>query len=390
MEALVVKAEMGKINISYFSICLRTAYLFMDRIGLAGDMVMNMHFDEDFHDIPLLMKYKLIKDYKEEFDLPIDTINFDIVEKHLVKTAKLKHRPAIDYTLSKRTESAANNWLRVRTNSYNKEAKDSGLLFLKEIIEKDVFSLYKLDKKEESPSISHSIFIKPSELLQLQNSEHDIENTLFTLTDEFGDSDFLEDRIVWDYNCKEAMQTENIYLTKCFSFPCTIELSIGELKILRSILEQLTIPFNEAIDQWADMFMANKEASARIDFFSKNIIPLSPSIQKVIDENETLKYASKRDKDIVVEVWLGEAPLPIIWEYYNYYELISEASYLKLLKSLKENPDYNKRVPVMIISTMGEGRERIKIFEEQEEVEEIINTEVTDVLPVRKSILIND
>jgi len=212
---------------------------------------------------------------------------------------------------------------------------------------------------------------------------------LFTLTDEFGDSDFLEDRIVWDYNCKEAMQTENIYLTKCFSFPCTIELSIGELKILRSILEQLTIPFNEAIDQWADMFMANKEASARIDFFSKNIIPLSPSIQKVIDENETLKYASKRDKDIVVEVWLGEAPLPIIWEYYNYYELISEASYLKLLKSLKENPDYNKRVPVMIISTMGEGRERIKIFEEQEEVEEIINTEVTDVLPVRKSILIN-
>ncbi len=65
MEALIVKAEVGKINLIYFSVCIRTAYLFMDRTGIAGDLWMNIYLDEDFSPIPLMMKYKLMKDSKK-------------------------------------------------------------------------------------------------------------------------------------------------------------------------------------------------------------------------------------------------------------------------------------------------------------------------------------
>ena len=382
MEALIVNTEDSKIDLSYLSICLRTSYLFIDRIGMAGDMKMNMYLNEDFHSIPLAMKYKLLKDYNEESEYNIENINK--VEKFILKESKLKHKDVKGFTFTKRSESASNNWLNSKKNFINMDVTESGLLELKDLIEEDVFSLYKLDKREEIPNLSPNIFIKPSKLLQLLCPEHSITDTLFTLTDEVSDPDFLEDRKIHDVNSKEALQESNIFFEKCFTFPATISLSIGELKLLRDKLYTATLPFNETLDNWADMFASSGDIASRVDFFKNNILPLLPAIQKTITENNILNYGYKRTKDVSVEVWLGEVPLSIVWEYYNYFQLISEASYNILFESLDKNPEYNKRVPVMVIATVGKGKDNIKNFMEENEAEEEV------FLIPRKSILINE
>ncbi len=386
MEALIVKGEFGKINLIYFSVCIRTAYLFMDRTGMAGDLWMNMYFDADFCSIPLMMKYKLLKDYREEGGLDYDLENIITIEKHCLKESKMKHRPVAGFNMYKRCESSINSWLKVRTHFTTGLASTSGLLPLKEIIETDIFSLYKLDKREQVPNISPNIFIKPSELLQFKCAEHGIDNTLFTLTDEFTDPDFLEDRRIYNINSQEAFLKDTIYLEKCLTFPLITELSVSELKILRNILEESTTPFNEVLDIWTDMFIEKEDKLERINFLRDNIQTMFPTIQAVINTNETLGYAKKRNADITVEVWLGEAPLTVIWEYYNYFELISEASYKILLESAENSTAYNYNVPIMIIATKGSGRNKIETVEESytDEIEE------PAVLPVRKSILITD
>ncbi len=391
MEALIVKAGFSKINLIYFSICLRTAYLYMDRTGLAGDMWMSMYLGDDFCSIPMMMKYKLLKDYKEEAGMEYDTEKILKIEKHHLKESKMKHRPVEGYNLYKRSESGINAWLKERKNINNQLASNSGLLPLKEIIEEDVFTVYKLDKREQVPNLSPNIFVKTSELLQLQYTDHHLDSTLFTLTDDFTDPDFLEDRRIHDINNMDVLMEDSIILTKCLTFPVTSELSAGELKILRNTLEESTTAFNEVIDIWVDMFIEKQEKAERVDFLRNEIQLMLPSIQKVINENETLCYAYKRHSDITVEVWLGEAPLPLIWEYYNYFELISDVSYKVLLDSLENTSLYNFNVPIMMIATKGEGRNKIEILDEftvdeKEEEEE----EEPDVLPVRKSILITD
>ena len=386
MEALIVKAEFSNINLIYFSVCLRTAYLFMDRTGLAGDLWMNMYLDEDFNSIPLMMKYKILKDYKEEGGMDFDMDEIIKIEKHCLKEAKMKHRPVAGFTVFKKGESAINTWLKARTHFTTGLSSTSGLLPLKDIIESDVFSLYKLDKREQVPNISPNIFIKPSELLQFKCPEHGMDNTLFTVTDDFTNPDFLEDKRIYKTNSKEALLADNIYLEKCLTFPVTTELSVSELKILRSILEELTTPLNEVLDIWVDMFIEKEDKLERINFLSNNILPMLPKIQTIINNNETLHYAQKRNSDITVEVWLGEAPLTVIWEYYNYFELISEESYKILLSSSANNTDYNFNVPIMMISTKGSGKNKIETLSESytDEIEE------PEILPVRKSILIND
>ena len=384
MEALIINTDDSLIDLIYLSICLRTAYLFMDRTGMAGDMKMNMYLNEDYHSIPLMMKYKLLKDYCEDLGIEENVDEIIKIEIGYLKHSKLKHQPMKGVTIFKQGESAINKQLIAFKNTLNEFAANCGLMELKELIETDVFNLYKLDKREEIPCISPNIFIKPSKVLQLQCSSDGIEDTLFTLTNALSDPDFLEDRIIYHINSKEALMENNMFLQKCFTFPSSIDFSISELKLLRDKLQNATLPFNETVNDWADMFTKSVDTSKRVIFFKENILPLLPAIQKTITENSIFNYASKKTKDVTVEVWLGEAPLSIVWEYYNYFRLISEASYDILYDLPENNPDYNRRVPVMVIATVDKGKDSISKFQDETDEEDEI------VLIPRKSILINE
>ena len=50
-------------------------------------------------------------------------------------------------------------------------------------------------------------------------------------------------------------------------------------------------------------------------------------------------------------MWIGEAPLPVIWDYYKYYGIIDDDVYGMLQSALVANAELKHRVPIMVIET---------------------------------------
>ena len=76
-----------------------------------------------------------------------------------------------------------------------------------------------------------------------------------------------------------------------------------------------------------------------------------PSIQSAIDNNGILQYLKTTKKEKGINVWIGEAPLLVIWDYYKYYEIMDDDCYNELQLLLETKTELKNRVPVMVIET---------------------------------------
>ena len=113
------------------------------------------------------------------------------------------------------------------------------------------------------------------------------------------------------------------------------------------------------MDKWINYFIENETSCNRIAFFEKEIIPSLPSLQQKINNNEIFNYLNRTNPQDQsgVDIWLGEVPLPVIWEYYKNKKQIDDDEYKCLEKALQNNPLLNGRIPVMILDTGSDYQE---------------------------------
>jgi len=359
MEALVYNISTGNIDYSCLSFALRSSYLFIDQVAAAGELGMNILIDELYRDISAKEKIYLIESWSTRHN------NTDVLEqltpiKNVYKKhQQVKHPPAKLIVSFKKVE----RYLNLLYDEYLKMLIDSsvknGMLELKGIVEQDVFGFCQIDNLERGESSKKpSQFMAASEALQSVFAAKEGEDVLMTLTGEFFNPAFLQNRKIYKPADEEALQEQNIYLCQCLKFPMLNILKSVELKALRNKIFPEAITFNKKMDQWINT--KNNSPKERVEYFIQQILPLIPAIQQTIDENELLQhtYEVQKEMEMDVEIWIGEAPLPIIWEYYKYYKVSNETTCNALQAALEKKPELNKRIPFMVVIVSGKGKEK--------------------------------
>jgi len=364
MEALIYNISTGNVDFPSLSLALRVSYLFTDHVSAAGDLGMNILIDKLYSDVSAKEKIRFIE------NCCVQQNNTDVLEKLppikdvYKRHQQVKHPPTNLIVSFKKVE----RYLNLLYEEYLKWLADgsakNGLLELQGILEEGIFGFFQIDNMDEEQAKKSSKVTAASEALQEVFVGEDTEDVV-TLTDAFLNPGFLQNRKIYKPTDEEALQEENIYLCQCLKFPMLNILKAVELKALRSKILPAAITFNERMNQWINT--KNNSPKERVDYFTGQILPLIPAVQQTIDENELLQHAYEvqKETEMDVEIWIGECPLPIIWEYYKYNKVSNETTCNALQAALEKNTELNKRIPFMVVVVSGEGREEYNAMPEE-------------------------
>lgn len=333
------------------STMLRVSYLLMDNIAACGDtgkdifsvemlkrasikakiLILETFFEEMKYTDYLEVVRRIKKAYKEESAIK----NRD--RKVFLAYAKLLH--SIDQLYD--------GYIKWLLDSLKK----SGLVELKNIIDEDIFTLMDVVNEKEIKFKRNVSKLSPSSLLQSLMASAAAEPRILWIANDLLNCLFINEKKVYRYSDPEAADENEVYLYKCLTIPTPSSLMATELIAVRKSLRASTIDLNNALRDWSYCFLHNDSAEIKIDRLAGEVITQFPSIQTAIDNNSILQYQKTINNEKEIKVWIGEAPLPVVWDYYKYYGIIDEEVYGLLQSALAENDELKNRIPIIVIET---------------------------------------
>lgn len=156
-----------------------------------------------------------------------------------------------------------------------------------------------------------------------------------------------------------ANDDTKMWLTRCLSFPNVMRLSDNEMAIVRRQTSAAATPLRQAVDQWDELFKNGADADTRRRFFQDRILPAAQELQAAYDRNEILQL---RGKATAFEVYFGEMPFSLMWEFFREMEVIKDPTWNVLQQKLKEDENMPLRCPVMAYNYIppGNGNEGVE------------------------------
>ena len=385
MKALHYNISSGKVDYLFMSIILRISYMLMDKVLLAGDNKLAIYTAETFRNTSLLEKARILDKYfsnREDVD-PEFLDNLRSMKEMINGFEKLKHPEKYIIVAYNKMNRNLKNIFNMHVEWLLSVCKSYGLMELAGIIDGDTFKLLFVMNDNSILVLGSDNAINNIFCIKSLKPIKEEEQVIITLGSNFTFSDFTKGRKQYHYSDIEATDERNTYLHNCLRFPIPINMKADELKIVRNYLRPSAIILNEALNQWNKYFTEQENDQSSISFFVTEIIPTFTAVQENIESNGILTslLKSQTNTNPYIDVWIGEAPLTTIWEYYLYMKMIDDNEYEQLLVAAEIHPLLRKRVPVMIISSDN----KIETLKD-----DLFTPDETIILPSRKSILIND
>ena len=356
----------------------------MKKVSVTGDLSLSVSLDEGFSNLSLLNKIKMVKDFYSLIKPDSDLDALTGIEAMAKKQATIKHPDTKSMLVFRKMERLITAMAMHYKELFKKYSEVNGMLELKELNDFDILGFIPTDTVEDIHIKGNKNMIKASNLLQFVFPENVIETIfLMTVTGSFIQRMIMESIIIYDISDTEAMDAENTYLIRCLSIPIPEKLKAVELKAIRSKVIVAASAFNIKADSWIEMFNTNETVPARINYLKEDLLPTFSLIQKRIDENDILNFTKELShNNSSMEIWIGELPIPVLWQYFFKSEIINETVHNKLQDALSNRPELKKRIPVMVFSTNG------LVAEKANTLQEIVAS--SEFNGSKKSILINE
>jgi len=384
MESIVYNVMNNNVLLSEVSNSIRVQYFFMKKVSVTGDLSLSVSLDEGFSNLSLLNKIKMVKDFYSLIKPDSDLDALTGIEAMAKKQATIKHPDTKSMLVFRKMERLITEMAMHYKELFKKYSEVNGMLELKELNDFDILGFIPTDTVEDIHIKGNKNMIKASNLLQFVFPENVIETIfLMTVTGSFIQRMIMESIIIYDISDTEAMDAENTYLIRCLSIPIPEKLKAVELKAIRSKVIVAASAFNIKADTWIEMFNTNETVPARINYLKEDLLPTFSLIQKRIDENDILNFTKELShNNSSMEIWIGELPIPVLWQYFFKSEIINETVHNKLQDALSNRPELKKRIPVMVFSTNG------LVAEKANTLQEIVAS--SEFNGSKKSILINE
>jgi len=323
----------------------------MDSVSASGDTKGDIYAVEILKTASIKAKLQILENFYEklQFIEPLEIIR-NIKKRHkeesLVKHQERNVLMAYNKMLHS-IDPLYDGYIKWVLDSLNK----NGLIELKDIIEVNIFDLPDIVKNNERKFNKNLAKLSPYLLLKGIMANPEEEPRIFSIANDLVQSIFVNDKKVYNYSDPEATDENEVYLYKCLTFPALSSLLANELKVVRNSLRASSTGLNDALRDWSYFFYTNQPAKARIDWFENEVITHIPSVQNAIDNDGILRNQHTNNNHKDINIWIGEAPLPVIWDYYKYNGMIDDECLQELQLLLFTNPELKNRIPIMVIET---------------------------------------
>lgn len=316
--------EKNCINSGSESMALRCAYLLSGEVLSTGCSYGTVCYDEYMRSGDIEMKVRALEIYEPQiFSENWDSADNVISMLKVIK--KTKHPQPQQIILHKKLEKAiAQLWEHTHIENLNKMMK-SGLPQLAPLVNDDDFVVLPVHTKETEQDDKY--FFPMSKIFNL-DFEEDENIDLFFLPFEFTLNLFME---------KMPAELKPRFMETVLVLPNLNALTTDELKAVKAALQSETAPLHLKMDEWIQACATRSEKETRA-VFENEIKPLTTAIQQKLDENPVIKHIDSLyggDKPRV-EVVMGEAPLQLVWEFYNTQGTIPEQTW-KILEAMNSN-----------------------------------------------------
>lgn len=355
MKAINFTITKVNVNLQLLSIVLRVPYFIMDSIAATGDTSLSIFVEDVYRQATLIDKINILEECYSAVGLEESFQVIGTLKRAYNQMKAVKHP-------ERRILLAYNKLMHNIGPIYEKhiniivtELKMNDLVEMKGILDINTFSLLEVVSEREYKFKENHDKITTAMLLQSIQANQDEEPRILVLPCDLVNSEFIKGKMVYQYSDPEALDENEIYLHKCLTIPAPVSLTASQLKVVRSAIRDTAINFNIALTEWGNCFTNKENAKTKIDKFVNDVTSKLPAIQNAIDNNSILQFLKFTSKDnlINVNVWIGEAPLPVIWEYFKINEMMDDDCYSTLFSTLSLNTELKNRIPIMVIDTEG-------------------------------------
>lgn len=349
MEIIVFNYKGSKLNLYEVAIMLSYAYIIGDCAACAGSTTEDIYTEEIFKGYNLSNKIWMLK-----YLCSNDTTNaaiYDNVKDNLENYkyfSKLKHRSSKEIVALKLLEKALAENFEVVTEPWLSFIRNSNIREFISLADGKAFGFYDLDyTNPEKPALPDEL--TASKLLQ-RISLDETNGELFFLPSHFFDAAFAENYTITNDNTGGELQPGEIYLHHFFTIPLLQNLKAAELKKTREQLFVAGVRFRNALNELITRcYTANNTTEQ--PFFTQNVLPAATQFQQQLTQNETIEYCKKiYFSTPQSEIYIGEIPVKLLWDFYKYAEIINNETYSILQQVLQNNDALAKQPwPVMVL-----------------------------------------
>jgi len=208
-----------------------------------------------------------------------------------------------------------------------------------------------LDMRSQSgePELDDESNCPFSEWLQLTQEEDD-QGDMVMMPANFMDYPAMKNNWV-EASDLAAGDINNVYFRHCLTLPKISSLTILEMNNIRKAIAPALQSFTNSMNTWIDQFW--NEDGLEVDtmrFFNNNILPAAEGLQTAYDRNLILKHLVRTTAATdQVEVWIGEAPVKLLWRYFKDNKVIPHPTWQKLQKAVLKDDRLTRRWPVITV-----------------------------------------
>jgi hypothetical protein len=380
MNPIIINFGGSDLKMAFESISLRTAFLLCGKATSAGDSYFAIYYNEYESRNKVEHMINMIEAYADKEDELLSDWDAEFIRSTLKAMNKIKHPAPADIIAKKKIIKYVSEVYGIASKPTRDSLLAHGLPQLEPLF-KNQEGLTMHFVSTENHEAESEDYTPLSKILMRRVEDTDDED-LFCLPPEFFLADFLTKLSIGaSAKSKEARKGKG-YIQHCFSLPNLNRLTVLEMETIHAEIKQAAAPFLDRSLQWMKSVYAQADAADTSHFFDREILPATAEILHLLSENKLLNnVALQQNRELVVDVYLGEVTAEVIWDFYKTCKVITDETWTKLEQAKSEGL-HLKRWPFMAIMTTS-------ISSGTEENQDKAKKEEPGVGPVKKSISID-
>jgi hypothetical protein len=146
-----------------------------------------------------------------------------------------------------------------------------------------------------------------------------------------------------------------IHIDHCISLPLLGYSTMEEMECIRNYAANELAAFKKSMNQYIDLFVDNEDNINTLEFFTQQVKPTTEALNKKWREFPLMADLGRRCKgNMELQVWMGEVPVEMIWDFYNEMDAIPPATWKRLQEAATEDERLQGSWPVIIVHIKGD------------------------------------